>query len=64
MKKKKPRIKMPSDLIDGQGFHQQAVIYPAIVEAFIRIIGKHGVKLKKKPFSHHPYTKECATAQR
>lgn len=55
---------MPSDLIDGQGFHQQTVIYPAIVEAFIRIIGKHGVKLKKKPFSHHPYTRECAMARR
>lgn len=46
-KEKKPCINMPSNLIDGQGFHQQAVIHSAVIKALLRIIRKHGVKLMK-----------------
>ena len=54
---------MPSNLIDRQGFHQQAVIHPAVVETFMRIIGKHGVKLMKKPFLRFQCRMDCTMAR-
>lgn len=62
-KEKKPCINMPSNLIDRQGFHQQAVIHPAVVETFMRIIGKHGVKLMKKPFLRFQCRMDCTMAR-